>query len=133
MTDMTELNKKLARLSDMRLKINVAKKKVRDAEGQYDNLREEIKGDLKAADLTNMKNSFVTVTVTPKDDVVIIDQAEVKKWLSQNRFQLDEYLKLDATMVKPILVHALKEDGELVPGTEATHTDVLTVRDRKET
>ena len=61
----------------------------------------------------------------------VTDELEVRNWLGDNGFDINEFYKLDTARVKATAESALKETGELVPGTEVTSTEYLTIKEAK--
>jgi hypothetical protein len=68
-----------------------------------------------------------------KKTLVIRDEDEVIAWLSANDFDPTDYLKLDNSMVTKIAEGVLKQDGELIPGTDMQYTEYITLKTEKTT
>lgn len=134
MTELDDIQSKLDELSRLRKEIAIDAGKLKDKKDLYENLREEIKFDLQVNKLESLKNDRVQVTIAQKLTAKIVDPAKVEDWLVVNDFNLEEYKRLDATMISSLALGRYKdpEFGEVVDGMEIDMDESLRVIDRKE-
>ena len=59
----------------------------------------------------------------------ITSPRKVVNWIKkQDKLKLEEFLRLDTDKVKLLADEIFKEDGEFLPGVEATSTEYLSIR-----
>jgi hypothetical protein len=123
-----DLQAKLLKLSFLKEEINALSEKKKE----FDDLKSEIMFDMAASKSkrTESVNGIYAVRAE-RTDIKVIDQEQVKQWLTDNEFVIDEYVRLDLTRVSPLVKSALKETGELVPGTEVQTNEYISVKEDK--
>lgn len=104
---------------------------LRDSKTRYEEERMELMASIKEAGLDQAKGGGVTAFVKHTASVEINDPEGVKKWLRKNKFNVDDYLRLDAVMVKPVLANAVVQDGEIIDGVTRTDRETLELRESK--
>jgi hypothetical protein len=131
MSELDILYSKLDKLTNLRTERDIEKKVLDDMDAQIDQLRAEILQELGRANISTLKNDHLMVLKSPDLKTKITDPMKVLSWLKQNGFNPVEYQTLNTTMVKPIVAKVYKEDGEIIPGTEAYWDEKLTVSENK--
>lgn len=121
---MEELQASISRLEELKTQIDA----VKPLKDEYDELREQVRFGLEALKLKSLKTDRVSVAIAERQSVQILDDATVEEWLEGNGFALDEYRRLDTARVSPVVLGRMKEDGEIVPGTQIVSTPYVTVK-----
>lgn len=126
MTRAAKLEKKLARLAELRQ----AMSELGSLKLEFDALKADVLGEMAAlkSRRTESVNGIYAVRAE-RTDVRVVEPAKVESWLGDNNFELSEYKRLDLTRVTPLVKAALKETGEVVPGTEVTTNEYLTIKE----
>jgi hypothetical protein len=107
--------------------------KYQTIKSRYDELKFDILQEMTASQSKRTESKFGVYAVrAQRSSVRIIDETIVKNWLAANNFELDSFVRLDPAMVTPVVKTAMKVDGEVVPGTELTTTEYLSIREDKE-
>lgn len=120
-------------LSQMLGRISEIKAELKHAEVlklELDSLRQDLLLDMQIgkSKRTESFNGVYAVRVE-KNDVKVTNSYDVENWLQEEGFDMTEYKRLDMTRVNPLLKAALKEHGELVPGTEVVTSEYITFKE----
>ena len=123
-----DLQAKLLKLSFLKEEINALSEKKKE----FDDIKSEIMFDMAASKSKRSESvNGIYAVRAERTDIKVIDQEQVKQWLTDNEFAIDEYVRLDLTRVSPLVKSALKETGELVPGTEVQTNEYVSVKEDK--
>lgn len=95
--------------------------------------KDRIDAALKAAGLKTAatEDGRFTAFYSKRTNIKVSDEAKVIDWIKANGLDLDQYVGLKATEFKPVAMEALKQTGEIVPGTEREEVEALTVKENK--
>lgn len=122
---MTTLETKLAQLAQLKQELD----KLSAVRDEYDTLKAEVLFEMQAAKSKRTEAvQGIFAVRSERTDVQITDPTKVETWLGQNGFAVEEYKRLDMTRVTPMVRTALKETGEIVPGTEVVLGETVSIR-----
>lgn len=129
MTKEDPLQTHLAQLAVLKAELD----RLAEVKQQYDLLKLKILEEMREAKSRRTEAyAGVYAVRAERQDVRVVEPEKVEAWLVANRFKLDEYKRLDLTRVTPLVRVALKETGEIVPGTTLERTEYVTLREAKQ-
>ena len=122
----TELETNLEELAMLKQEMD----KFSAVKSRYDELKFNILQEMTTSQSKRTESKFGVYAVrAQRSSLRIVDQAELRAWLVKNAFDLNNYMRLDTEAVTPVVKAAMKVDGEVVPGTELTTTEYLSIRE----
>ena len=106
-----------------------AYKQIKNIEAE---LKEELVAELEKIGLKSAKGDKFQASITDKPDIVVTHEPSVLEWLkNEPNVEEDAYIGLKTTNFKTLARQILKETGEVVPGTDLTSTQIVTIRSNK--
>lgn len=99
---------------------------------QEDVLRQQLSDELKATGLKSAKTSRFIASMAQRTDIIINHEQSVLEWLREEpNVEEDFYIGLKLTPFKTLAREVLKKTGEVIPGTETTINESLTIKGTK--
>lgn len=96
---------------------------------QEDGLKFKISETLKEMGLKTAKGDKYQVSLSEKHDIKVTSESNVLFWLKESPdVEADAYIGLKTTAFKNLANQMLKDTGEMVPGTELTMNEIVSVR-----
>ncbi len=127
---MPELSDKIARLRQVKFDLAHQQGILDVIKAEKEQLSEEILAELKAMpyDQAKFLMKSKSMSITQKPIVKVLDPVKVAFWLRMNEYNPDDYMKLDALKVRPLLEEAAIKSGEIIEGAEVQMTEYITLR-----
>ncbi len=95
-------------------------------------LKADLLATLDAMGLKSAKGEHYQATITDRPDIQITHEQSVIEWLKETpNVESDAYIGLKKTEFKGLALQILKDTGEIVPGTELSTKEILSVRSNK--
>lgn len=126
---MAKLPELMKELGTIRAKKDAIYHEFEQWRGREQELREVIMAELQAAGLKSAKSDDYTASIATKPRIRLRDERAAIDWLQNTpNVEADHYIGIKMTMFEPLALTALKETGEIVPGTELENNEYLSVR-----
>lgn len=125
-----DLQYQIEQRDNLKSNISLAESRVREAKARLEDFNQLIIDGMAKTGVTNFGTDKYRVTIAHRPKIEIRDQVAFRAWLAE-AYQPEDYLSLDTTRSKKLAEHAIKEDGEIIPGIEPVVTDFLTVTPKK--
>lgn len=107
-------------------------KKYKALKEQEDSLRTDLYQTLQSSGLKSAKTNAYNAVISVKTDVLVQHEQSILNWLkTAPDVEADAYIGLKKTEFKTLAKQVLKETGEVIPGTELSTSEVLTIRENK--
>ncbi len=131
----SSLEEKIARLRQVKFDLAHQQGILDTIKMEKEELSDAILTELKAMPYTDAKLLMKarSVSIAQKPIVKVLDPTKVDFWLRMNNYKPDDYMKLDALKIRPILENAAIAEGQIIEGAEVQMTEYLTIRKEKET
>jgi hypothetical protein len=127
---LSDLQYQIEQRDNLKSNISLAESRVREAKTRLDELNQTIIEGMAKNNVTNFGTDKYRVTIAHRAKIEINDQVAFRGWLS-TIYEPEDYMTLDTTRSKRLAEHAMRDDGEIIPGIEPIMTEFLTVTPRK--
>ena len=115
------------------------KKRQAEAYREYKDLKEieevwknELMRKLQEVGLKSAKGEKYSASISSRTDIVVTHEQSVLDWIKETpNIEADAYIGLKKTEFKTLAKTLLKDTGEVVPGTELTTIESITVKENK--
>ena len=99
---------------------------------EEEDLKAELLEKLSEAGLKSAKGDKFQATITSRPIIEITHEQSVLNWLNETPdIESDAYIGLKKIEFKSLALQILKDTGEIVPGTELSNQEILTIRSNK--
>lgn len=97
-----------------------------------DKLRQELMIELSESGLKSAKTDRFIASTSTRHDFLVENEHTVREWLTeQPDVEEDFYIGLKLTPFKTLAKEVLKKSGEIIPGTELTSKETITIKGNK--
>ncbi len=119
----------LEKVGEQKKTVDEAYKRYVKVKEKYEHMRTELQIALDNAGLKSAKGDEYLASIVSKSDVVITNEQDVIEWLrNEPDIEVDEYIGLKLTSLKGLVNYRLKEQGEIVPGTDRVIKDSIVIK-----
>lgn len=95
-------------------------------------LKQELILNLQEIGLKSIKGEKYSASISSRPNITVQSETAVIEWLKEApNIEADAYIGLKVTPLKGLALQILKETGEVVPGTEYSSTESLTIKENK--
>ena len=92
-------------------------------------IQNDLRSELDSLGLRSAKSLNFGVSIVTKPNIQVLHEPSVIEWLNNTpNIESDAYIGLKLTNFKPLALEILKQTGEIIPGTELSQSESLTIR-----
>lgn len=119
-------------IGKLRSEIATEYEKLQEKRSKLEDLKNELQVELEAIGLKSAKAEDFTAAIVSKPKIIVTHKESVIDWLRTNPdVEPDQYITLDLLAFKPLAKAWLKKTGEVIPGTDTTITEYLSLINTK--
>lgn len=119
----------LEQLAEVKKEITVKKEFLDEAKARKEIIENKILEEMNKLELKSARYDGMTATISKRKTLKVTDEKELVKYLKDNR--LTDYLSERPNELFQVYLKEAEKQEKIVPGTELTQTEYLTVRNKE--